>query len=134
MAALATQADVEARLGRVLSDAEAARLPALLTDASAILTGYLGQDYSLVIAPLVIPDAVIGVTAKMVARNLLADVGPAPFATQQSAGTFSVTYNSDAASGDVWLTAADKLALRPFRRGSGLSSVLLVGERYKIVP
>lgn len=126
---LATQQDVEARLGRALSDAEAARLPSLLSDASAILAGYLGRDYATEVA---IPEAVSGVAAKMVARNLLAGASPTPFATQQSAGAFSVSYNSDAASGDVWLTAADKLALRPYRRSGGVASVQLVGERYRI--
>lgn len=128
--ALATLADVTARLGRDLSDAEAARLPSLLSDATALLIGYTGQDFE----PAPYPEAVVGVCAKMVARNLLAGANPTPFATQQGAGPFSVTYNSDAASGDVWMTAADKMALRPYRLGGGMRTVKMVGEQYTIVP
>lgn len=125
--ALATQADVEARLGRDLTDAEAAGIADRLDDASAVVVGYAGRSFE----PAPYPSAVVGVVAKMVARSLTAadSVG---FVTQQNAGPFSVSYNGAAATGDVWLTAADKLALRPHRRGGGLSSVQLVGERYEI--
>lgn len=43
--ALATQADVEARLGRVATAAEVARLPSLLEDADAAVIGYCGTDF-----------------------------------------------------------------------------------------
>lgn len=48
MSALASQADVEARLGRDLIPAEEARVEALLADASALVRSYTGQSFTLV--------------------------------------------------------------------------------------
>lgn len=48
MAALAEVADLEARIGRALTAAEAARAAALLTDASALIRGYTKQQFELV--------------------------------------------------------------------------------------
>lgn len=45
MAALATVADVEARLGRELTVTEAGRVDALLADASAAIRAYTGQTF-----------------------------------------------------------------------------------------
>ncbi|MFG2001688.1 hypothetical protein ACGFNU_21310 [Spirillospora sp. NPDC048911] len=47
MSALASQADLEARLGRALTAAEEARIDALLDDASALVRAYTGQAFSL---------------------------------------------------------------------------------------
>jgi hypothetical protein len=44
--ALATTDDIKARLGRDLSEAEAARVDALLADASAMVRAYTGQDFA----------------------------------------------------------------------------------------
>lgn len=125
--ALATVADVEARLGRPLTVAEETRLPSLLDDASAVVIGYTRQDFE----PNPYPSAVVGVVAKMVARSYgrSGAVG-GEFAEQQNAGPFAVRYSSASSEADVWLTAADKLALRPHRLGGGLSSVQAVGDRY----
>lgn len=46
MAPLATKADLVARLGRDISCEEDARLEALLTDASALVRAYTGQDFA----------------------------------------------------------------------------------------
>lgn len=127
--ALATQADVEARLGRELTDVEAPRLPSLLDDSSSVVIGYCGQDFE----PAPYPVAVVGVVAKMVARALgRAQSGGGEFVDQQNAGPFGVRYSSAASSGDVWITAADKLMLRPHRLGGGMSSIGIVGARYEI--
>ena len=48
VAALATVQDLQDRLGRPLTDAEAARAPALLDDASAMVRAYTGQTFTLV--------------------------------------------------------------------------------------
>lgn len=48
MANLATQADLEARLGRVLTATEATRAAAYLADASALIRGYTRQDFEVV--------------------------------------------------------------------------------------
>lgn len=46
MAALASPEDIEARLGRALTTAEAARVEALLADASALVRSYTGQSFA----------------------------------------------------------------------------------------
>ncbi len=46
MVALATPADVVARLGRSLTDTEAQRVDALLVDASAAVRNYTGQQFT----------------------------------------------------------------------------------------
>lgn len=128
--ALAERADVELELGRALSEAEAARAPRLLSKASAAVIGYTGQDFE----PSPYPEAVVGVVAEMVARVLAqAALGPV-MPEQQSAGPFSVRYPTAVTSGGVWITAADKLALRPYRLGGGVTSVRMVGDRYDITP
>jgi hypothetical protein len=48
VSALASQADLEARLGRDLTDVERARVKALLDDASALVRAYTGQSFALV--------------------------------------------------------------------------------------
>lgn len=48
MPALASDADLEARLGRELTAAEALRAPALLDDASALVRSYTRQTFTLV--------------------------------------------------------------------------------------
>lgn len=127
--ALATKPDVEARLGRSLTTTEAIYVDARLSDASDIVIGYCGTDFE----PAPYPSAVVGVTAKMVARAYArGSVSGGEFTEQQNAGPFGVKYSSSTSSGDMWLTSADKLALRGLRRGGGLTSVKLVGERYAI--
>lgn len=127
--ALATQADVEERLGRLATEAEEARLPSLLSDASAVVIGYCRQDFE----PSPYPETVVGVVAKMAARALgrSGAVGGG-MAEQANAGPFSVRYSSASSEADVWITAADKLALRPHRKGGGVIGVQTVGERYNI--
>ena len=133
MAALAAQADVEARLGRSLTEAEAARLPSLVDDASAVLIGYCGQDFE---PPAfdAYPVAVVGVVAKMVARAFDRAGAGGSYVDQEGTGPYTVRYSAASSGGDVWLSAADKLALRPYRRGGGLASVATVGVRYNITP
>ena len=55
MAALATPADIEARLGRTLTDEETARVDALLSDISAYARGYTGQDFALQTTTVILP-------------------------------------------------------------------------------
>lgn len=130
--ALATQADVVARLGRDLSGPEAARLPSLLADATALVAGYLGRDYT----PEAYPAPVAGVVARMVVRLLAqGDVTPGLESTTEAAGPFSRGFKyGGGSSGDVYLSATDKTMLKPYRLGGGLSSVQLVGDRYEITP
>lgn len=48
MAALASQADLENRLGRALTAEEEARCDALLEDSAALIRGYTGQTFDLI--------------------------------------------------------------------------------------
>jgi hypothetical protein len=60
MTALATIADLEARLGRDLSDTEQARAEALLNDASAMIRAYTGQEFDEVIGDVAVLRAQSG--------------------------------------------------------------------------
>lgn len=126
--ALASSDDVIDHLGRDLTTTEAAQVDAVLDEASDLIIGYCRTDFE----PSPYPGAVIRVTAAVASRALIAASAGDPFVQQQTAGPFSLTRNAAAASGDVWLTGADKIKLRPYRRGGGLTSVELVGERYTI--
>lgn len=123
--------DVEDRLGRELTDSEGSRIGPLLEDAAATTFGYLGDCWD---ETSTVPGPIIGVIAKMVARSLARGSGPEAFVTGQTTGPFGAQYSPSASGGDVWVTAADKLALRPYRCGGGMTSVQLVGERYSITP
>jgi hypothetical protein len=128
--ALAEQSDVEARLRRSLTTVEALSIDADLEDASAEVIGYCRRDFE----PSPYPAAVVGAVAKMVARSYARSAaGEGAFVEQQNSGPFGVRYSAASSVGDVWLTAGDKLALRPYRVGGGMVSVGLVGERYSIV-
>ena len=107
---LATVLDVEARLGRSVTEQEMARAEALIVDVSALISGYCGRDFSEV------PPAVAGVAAQVVVRALTVPV--TAFRTDGGPITHS---------GGPYLSSADKQALRPFRKG--LSSVALSSER-----
>ena len=119
---------VEARSVAELQELD--RVDSLLVRASGLVIGYTGQDFE----PAPYPEAVESVAAGMVARVLTAGASAPVFAEQQNAGPFGIRYSGDVASGDVWLSKADKLILRPYRKGGGLSSVQFVGERYEITP
>lgn len=60
MAALAQQSDLEARLGRELTDAEAARVEALLDDASALVRDYTKRTFEVVEDDVIVLRAVGG--------------------------------------------------------------------------
>lgn len=115
---LATQSDVEARLGRDLSDGEIQRLDGLLEEASAIVEGYLGVVYT-----DDAPPVVAVVVSKLVARAFTSGQtteGPTGF----QAGPFSVTYRDNTS---LWLSKGDKLMLRNI--GGGFTSVPLRSDR-----
>ena len=124
--ALATQADVEAVLGRVLAEAESGRVEALLRRADALILGWLGMTAE----PAPIPPVLTDTSADMVARVFTASVtaGVASVGVDDA----SIRYTADASSGGVWLSNSDKIALRPYRVGGGLRSVQMVGDRYSI--
>lgn len=112
---LATESDVQQRMGRPLSDDELDRVPGLIEEASALVEAYIGQTLDPV------PDPVVIVTSRMVARVLDTDPGIVGLeSTQLSAGSFQQTrrFGDSVTSGGPWLRRADKLILRRWvRRG-----------------
>lgn len=132
MVALATDADVVARLGRPLSTDEEGRVLGLIDEASVIVTAHLGCDVD-ALWPTTgdVPQGVRVVVSRMVARVLAqAEVpGATSGATSSTTGVgpFSRTHQWDAGttSGAPWLGATDKLSLRPYRCGGGMVAVSL---------
>jgi hypothetical protein len=121
---LATQADVEARLGRDLSSEEEERLDGLLVEASALVEGYLGvvyddDDDTDLPSP---PSVVAVVVSKIVARAFTASTveGPASL----TAGPYSVTYRDNTS---LWLSKGEKLMLRNI--GGGFTSIGMKSDR-----
>lgn len=103
---LCTQGDIEARLGRPLSDEEATRIDAVIADVSAIL---------LVHAPRIprtppVPPAVVAVACQIAAARLsgTSDI------VQEAIGGYSVMYRQDTSSST--LTDAQLAVLAPWRR------------------
>lgn len=110
---LASQEDVEARLGRMLTVDESSRVAGLLEEASELAIGWLRCT------PDPVPSGVRIVVSRMVARLLSqsSDEFGAPngaSSIQASAGGYQLTksYGSDSSSSAPWLTRADKTALR----------------------
>lgn len=103
--ALATLADVEARLGRNVDDP--LQVEALLVDASALVRTYANETWVNDDGELDdVPDGVPGVVAGIVLRAVQNPTG----ATQETTGPFSVSYGA-AAANRLYLTATDKMIL-----------------------
>ena len=134
---LATPADVEARLARPLTTAEAVRVDGLLPEASALVVGYLGCDPTDPAADPTVPAAVTLVVSRMVARVLdrEATAGEALGAESvtETAGPFGRTLNFGAGAassvGGPWLAATDKITLKPYRCGGGVVSIGVTSGR-----
>lgn len=122
---LAVQSDVEARLGRDLTETETARVLGLLDEASDLVIGYLRQDPTV---EDVVPEPVARVTSRMVARVFQSSEA-APNVEHLQTGPFQARFAPGSTSGAPWLSGADKAALHPYRRGGGMTSVGLAGER-----
>lgn len=142
MAALATADDVTAALGRALTTEETAQAPALLDEASDLVLGYLGADPTdTTTDPATVPGAVSRVVARMVARVFGQTATTDAFGsegTTETMGPFSQTvrFAAGTTSGQPWLAATDKVALRPYRSGGGMRSVPLSSDhtgRYRSV-
>lgn len=128
--ALATVLDVVARLERDLTTEESAKASGLLEEASDLVDAFLGWEG---VVPEVIPGPVVRVTSRMVAR-MLEQASTRPIGgsqVTQTMGPFSesVTFETGAASGSVWMSASDKMTLKRLRVGSGMTSVRLASEQ-----
>ena len=117
---LATIADMEARLGRPITDeAERERAQALLNDASALIRFEANQTWMdetqdpPVLGP--VPDYVVSLTALSALRGWY---NPAGIESAQL-GAVSVRY------GGAWLTNAERANLALLNRGQGFQSLEL---------
>jgi hypothetical protein len=119
---LATVEDMEARLGRAMTDAtERARAQALLDDASALVRfetnqSYIDPDTGDLVADL--PDIVVTITVNAALRGWY---NPAGIESAQL-GAVSVRY------GSAWLTNTEREQLALMTRGKGLSQAILIGS------
>jgi hypothetical protein len=121
--ALATQADVEAILGRELTEQEAEHVVSQLDEASDLVLGYLRCPPA---TP--IPDAIARVVAAMVAAVIKRPATQPANADQLTAGPYGMRFTEGSTSGGPWLTAALKMRLAPYR--CSVVSVPMVSERY----
>lgn len=124
-----TRSDVEDALERLLTNDEAATVAFKVKKAARLVEGYLGFEYA---DTDIVPGVVTEVTAGVVARAYAAAVNQVPEfvnTATEGMGPFSVTrtFNTDATSGAVWLTKADKIKLRTI--SSGVWSVGMQSDR-----
>jgi hypothetical protein len=117
---LATLADLEARLGRPITDpAEVSRAEALLADASALVRFEAGRSWVDEFDALIeVPDLAVTITCQAALRGWY---NPAGIESQQL-GAVSVRY------GNAWLTTAERAQLALFSRGKGLDQAILTGS------
>lgn len=111
---LATRADVEARLRRELTAAEAGPqdqwINGLLDEAAMLVTAFCGQSFE---AP--IPEAVRVVTSRVAARGVTTSVSTGEDPRPIEVGPVRWPEPSaDAVGGGGWLTRVDKQMLSPW--------------------
>ena len=127
--ALATTVDVQgalralqrADLAAALMDADVSEL---LQNASDLVTGYLWPGE----VPTPVPDTIKRVTASVVAVSLTRPRELLPETQSLQADGFGVTFTPGAGSPGVYLSAAHKTALRPWKRSA--VSVPMSSERF----
>ena len=121
MTAQVRESAVEALLRRGLTDSERQSLPELADNAFDVVEGYLGGPI-----PDPVPSAVVRVAGQVVAA-LLARPSDVPTNSDSlTAGPYAIRFATGSTSLAPWLTAAQKLALDPWRRS--MASMPLAGE------
>jgi hypothetical protein len=121
---LATQADVEAILGRELTADEEALVSSQLDEASDLVLGYLRCPPA---TPT--PSAIVRVVAAMVAAVITRPASTPANTESLTAGQYSQRFTEGSTSGGPWLTAVLKMRLRPYR--CSMVSMPLVSERFE---
>ncbi|TXH18672.1 MAG: hypothetical protein E6R06_26135 [Mycobacterium sp.] len=111
---LATLTDLQARLGRTLTDDEQPYATALLEESTAAVTAWCGQDFTDPITGLPdIPTAVTIATSRIAARALASTAEPGVTTVSTTMGPFQ-NGRSYAATG-IWIGKQDKMLLRAHR-------------------
>jgi len=108
--------DVAVRLGRDLTEAELAAVPALIAEASALVAGYLGREWADMDA---VPGAVRIACSRMVARAMTAGsvnlpAGTSEFGSAMSVMSHTVKLGDDVVIGNPWLSRTDRTTLAPY--------------------
>lgn len=104
--------DVEARLGRSLSDDENTRASALILDVSGEIAGLVGDDAF----QAEVPAAVVGVICRAVIRQFENPRG----LTGETIGDYNWQANNGRSGASMFLTPPE---LRTVRRAAGLSGI-----------
>ncbi|OBG50182.1 hypothetical protein [Mycolicibacterium fortuitum] len=119
MTDLCEAADVVTRLGRDLTPTESGATPGLITEASVLVVGHLGRDWTELAD---VPVAVRTVASRMVARALVgaSQLGNVPdgtvaYGSQLSVMSHQVRLGTDVAIGSPWLSRSDRITLSPYR-------------------
>lgn len=122
----ATASDLEARW-RSLTPAEEAQATVLLGDASQLI---LDEDRRGVLADLVDPASttLARIVCAMVKRAMLAGDRGGADQVQQSAGPFSVATTFSNPAGDLYLTSAERRALRFTSQRAGSVDMWIVPD------
>lgn len=120
---IVTIEDIEAATGLEVTTEDEARVRFLIRSAVAAVEGYIGAPI-----PDPAPDAVVVVVTRMVARALGQESDGTPTGMTGDmfvAGQFTRQrqFASGSNDGGVWLSAQDKVMLRPFRRRGVIRSV-----------
>lgn len=120
---IVTIEDIEAATGLEVTTEDEARVRFLIRSAVAAVEGYIGAPI-----PDPAPDAVVVVVTRMVARSLGQESDGTPTGMTGDmfvAGSFTRQrqFASGSNDGGVWLSAQDKVMLRPFRRRGVIRSV-----------
>lgn len=110
---LATIDDIEARLGRDLTPDETTRIPALIEEASALVTSWCRNTFT-TDPPTPVPSAVVIAVSRIAARALTSTAEPGVTSMAHTAGPFMVNRSYSNDSG-IWLGRQDKQLLRPHR-------------------
>lgn len=114
MAALASIEALEARLGHSLEGVELGRAQAALDDASALIRSEAGSDFD-----GEVPDVVASICLAVAYRAFRNPDGT----TQTSIGDVSISFKREGVGGAVWLSQAERRAIR---KAAGLASAQTV--------
>jgi len=126
--AYATQADVEKILpdGETVPGAAEDKLATMLEEASDLIIGYLGFEYTgtpdiLDGVPDDVPGAVRRVAARVALRTFIDEPDePGAASTRDLMGPFShdINWSKESQDGSVYLSPGERMRLEPFLKGS----------------
>jgi hypothetical protein len=118
---LAATEALEARIGATLTGSDLVRAQAMLDDASALIRSEAGLDYVDEFGELeTVPPIIEAITLAAAYRAYRNPDG----VSQSSVGDVSVSYGRDRTMASIYLTPAERAAIR---KAAGASAVLSIG-------